>query len=89
MGAQNAVKTVVAAAAGREFAFDAVVVRGRVDKTEFGNCCVHAGCGVAQVLVEVAHDEQLIACSLQRSEEGVEIFAEGFSRIGVLVAGSS
>jgi hypothetical protein len=60
----------------------------RVHKTQFCNHCVHARCVVPEVFIQISRDDEFIACSLKGGQEGVEVVAEGLSRIGVRVASS-
>jgi hypothetical protein len=85
----NIVQSIVAATAGSDFAVSSVVAGDRVHKTKFRNHRVHARCVVPKVFVQVSHDDEFIACSLKGGQEGVEVIAEGLSRIRVRVVSSS
>jgi hypothetical protein len=66
-----------------------MMVGDGVHKTKFRIHRVHARCIVPEVFVQVAHDDEFIACSLKGGQEGVEVIAEGLLRIRVRVASSS
>jgi hypothetical protein len=57
------------------------MVGGRIHKTQFRNDRVHARRSIPKMFVNTAHDEQLVAYSLERSQECIYVFAEWKKKI--------